>query len=281
VQQCRPEDYLADIMSDIIPDDSPDAEGARWLTYRQLAEARGISRLSAERLVRRHRWRRQADNQGVARVLVPPEWVEAVDSGGTDVTPDTREDISPDRRLLAGAMAALESAVTGLRAQLDEANRRGAAAEARVIALEADNRAKDAALANASEHADAEITTLRDAADGMRNTLSRTEDRAVRSEQRVTEAEARIVGLETDLRAKDSEIAEQRGVADHARAEARSAQQMAADLHDRLDSAERDLAVAQHDAQTAQQAAGALRRADEARKARGRLRRAWDGWRGR
>jgi hypothetical protein len=58
-------------------------------------------------------------------------------------------------------------------------------------------------------------------------------------------------------------------------------QQTAAELRDRLDSVERDLAVAQHDAQTAQQAAGALRRVDEARKARGRLRRAWDGWRGR
>ena len=31
----------------------------RWLTYRQIADLRGISKASAERLVRRHRWRRQ------------------------------------------------------------------------------------------------------------------------------------------------------------------------------------------------------------------------------
>ena len=42
-----------------------------------------------------------------------------------------------------------------------------------------------------------------------------------------------------------------------------------------------ELAVAQHDAQAGQQAAKELRQAEEARKARGRLRRAWDGWRGR
>jgi hypothetical protein len=73
-----------------------------------------------------------------------------------------------------------------------------------------------------------------------------------------------IVNLEADLRAKDARI-------EHATAEA-------TEQRKRLES---DLAVAQHDAQAAQQAAGALRRADEARKARGRLRRAWDGWRGR
>jgi hypothetical protein len=39
--------------------------------------------------------------------------------------------------------------------------------------------------------------------------------------------------------------------------------------------------AARQDAQAVQEAAAALRRADDARKARGRLRRAWDGWRGR
>jgi hypothetical protein len=43
----------------------------------------------------------------------------------------------------------------------------------------------------------------------------------------------------------------------------------------------RELTVAQHDARAGQQAAAELRQAEATRKARGRLRRAWDGWRGR
>jgi hypothetical protein len=52
-------------------------------------------------------------------------------------------------------------------------------------------------------------------------------------------------------------------------------------LRERLEGAERDLAAAQHDVQAAQDVAAELRLAEEARQARGRLRRAWDGWRGR
>ena len=60
------------------------------------------------------------------------------------------------------------------------------------------------------------------------------------------------------------------------------------ELRSRLDQMTGDLEAAKHDAQTAQDvarkaegAAEALRLAEEARKGRGRLRRAWDGWRGR
>lgn len=46
-------------------------DGARRMTYAELADVRGISALSAERLVRRKHWPRQAGNDGVIRVLVP------------------------------------------------------------------------------------------------------------------------------------------------------------------------------------------------------------------
>jgi hypothetical protein len=46
-------------------------DGARRMTYAELAAVRGISALSAERLVRRKHWPRQAGNDGVIRVLVP------------------------------------------------------------------------------------------------------------------------------------------------------------------------------------------------------------------
>jgi hypothetical protein len=46
-------------------------DGARRLTYAELADIRRISVLSAMRLVRRKNWPRQTGNDGVARVLVP------------------------------------------------------------------------------------------------------------------------------------------------------------------------------------------------------------------
>jgi hypothetical protein len=45
--------------------------GARRMTYAELADVRGISRGSAERLVRRRKWPRQVGNDGVVRVVVP------------------------------------------------------------------------------------------------------------------------------------------------------------------------------------------------------------------
>ena len=46
-------------------------DGTRRMTYAELATVRGISALSAERLVRRRNWPRQVGNDGVVRVLVP------------------------------------------------------------------------------------------------------------------------------------------------------------------------------------------------------------------
>jgi hypothetical protein len=46
-------------------------DGARRMTYAELAQARGTSLLSACRLVLRHRWPRLAGNDGVVRVTVP------------------------------------------------------------------------------------------------------------------------------------------------------------------------------------------------------------------
>jgi len=46
-------------------------DGARRMTYAELATVRGISALSAERLVRRRNWPRQVGNDGIVRVLVP------------------------------------------------------------------------------------------------------------------------------------------------------------------------------------------------------------------
>jgi len=43
----------------------------RWLTYADLANARGISRASAVRLCRKHRWPKRQNNAGAVTVAVP------------------------------------------------------------------------------------------------------------------------------------------------------------------------------------------------------------------
>src|SRR4051794_30019293 len=53
------------------------------LTYAQLAEARGISKASAERLVRARKWPRILGNDGVAIVIVPPGETAPGSGGGS------------------------------------------------------------------------------------------------------------------------------------------------------------------------------------------------------
>src|SRR5690242_12778545 len=47
------------------------SEDGQWMSKAELAAARGISLASADRLVRRRKWRRQKGNDGRVRVLVP------------------------------------------------------------------------------------------------------------------------------------------------------------------------------------------------------------------
>ena len=193
----------------------------RWLSYAEIAEIRGISRASVERKVRRARWRRQIDNQGVTRVAVPLAYAEPA--------PDSQEDYP------GGSPPDSQEGVTRLELMVTEANKRA-----------------DVALALA----DRLTGQLADATERIEQAESRADaahQRADRVEALRQQGEKLVASLEADLRAKDAEIAEQRLVADQARAQA----------------------------QEVQDAAKARRLADEARKARGRLRRAWDGWRGR
>ena len=74
-------------------------DDSRWMTFAELAKARGISRVSAERLVRRHKWRRQPGNDGRVLVLVP---VEAL-------APDDRKVDRDDSR--ARALAVIQAAL--------------------------------------------------------------------------------------------------------------------------------------------------------------------------
>jgi hypothetical protein len=55
---------------------SPEQSGeGRWLTYDELGQIRAIGRESAVKLAQRKRWRRIPGNDGIARVLVPLDWL--------------------------------------------------------------------------------------------------------------------------------------------------------------------------------------------------------------
>jgi hypothetical protein len=123
------------------------------MTYAELAAVRGISALSAERLVRKHKWQRQTGHDGV--VLVP--LTEARKAGGSrrvsrpghpprtsaalvpDVRavirevireisdaapPDDRDDVREDIRALESANAALRETITAHEATIRDLRQR-------------------------------------------------------------------------------------------------------------------------------------------------------------
>ena len=261
-----------------------------WLTYREIGARLGLNVEAVRTRVRRAGWRTQPGNDGRTRVLIPDRaFVDPVrpDDEGVNRQVNWTGDLTGLVALLTAAEARISRLERQLEAERDRANEaqtKAAGLRVEVARLTAQiDRAEQASTVTDAAHREAsearngeiaqlrerltsaenrakwgetEVTTLRDAIEGLRAKIARTEDLAERAtaDHRSThaEAEARIAGLETGLLAKDSEIAEQRGAADAARAEARES----------LEAAE------------------ALRRADEARKGRGRLRRAWAAWRG-
>ena len=242
-------------------DITPDDDDGRWLTYSELAKARSISKESAERLVRRHRWRRQTDNHGLTKVFVPaswadtsPDWMDAPSNGRPngvahhlngaadsrpDGPPDTPSDISPDVLTIAAALEAAFSAV-----------REGHAGE--VSALR--ERITQAEQAHATEVA------------VLRETMTVLEAKAAILEQARASAEARADRAEAALIQERSRADASQASLDEAhtlRQQAREAQQQA-----------------EAAAQAALQAADALREAEMARRWMGRLAAAWE-WAGR
>jgi hypothetical protein len=117
-------------------------DGARRMTYTELAAVRGTSQPSAQRLVRRRGWPRQVGNDGVVRVLVPlsearnvsksavrplapatpepaPARSETAPAGPGHIAPASPGQVAPDDR---GFVRGLESALEALREQLEVAN---------------------------------------------------------------------------------------------------------------------------------------------------------------
>lgn len=115
---------MADIRPVIRDDD------CRSMTYAEIAAARGISALSAERLVRRRRWPKQLGNDGTVRVLVPAD--EARPASARH--PGGRQPGRPPADVLPAIREAIRETIQPLQEQLQAANRRAERAEERAEA---------------------------------------------------------------------------------------------------------------------------------------------------
>ena len=101
-------------------------DGARRMTYAEIAQSRRISVSSAERLVRRKHWRRQVGNDGIVRILVPLDDTqnpkEHADSDNGDPVWTTRSAVRTGDDV-RGTIRTLEAAVRTLGEQLEFANK--------------------------------------------------------------------------------------------------------------------------------------------------------------
>jgi hypothetical protein len=159
--------------------DSPDSPAGepvgRWMTLAEIAALRGISEASASRLVRRNKWRRQPDNRGVVRTLVPSGWEVWLDRR-SDVQGSVDSPDSPGQISLA--INALHEAVAALREQLSRAEAGREAERARADAL------RDRLLAMQEQLADAH---------GALQAAEATTARADRAERDKEEGRASVV----------------------------------------------------------------------------------------
>jgi hypothetical protein len=261
------ESYGPDRLSVGSPDD-----GGTWLTKAELARVRRISVASADRLIRRQGWRRQPGNDGRVRVLVPSDWIKPGAGNPTDRESQNPTDILqnptdnvPDPTDIARYIVAFEAALTVLRE------------------------------AHASE-----IATLHGVIDGLRSSIARGEDRAARTEadrnaertradalrdrlngmqEQLAEAHAALqAAAAADARAERAEAdrVEERGRADRAETATTAERARADALRERIEVLQVQITARQE----VIDAAEATRRADDARKARGRWGRLRAAWRG-
>jgi hypothetical protein len=100
-----------------------EAADSRWMTYPELAEARRITTSSAIKLVVRRGWRRQKDNHGIMRALVPPDWWEPVRGRNGDADAYVREAIGALEASIAALRERAEAAEQSARLERERADR--------------------------------------------------------------------------------------------------------------------------------------------------------------
>jgi hypothetical protein len=109
----------------------------RWVSYSDLAEARGIDRDSVIRIVRRRGWPKQESNDGTVRVQVSRAVLEGKQRPRSELRADRPADLGRVIKGLEGQIAAKNAHLMALTEQLgrerlvaDEARQRAAKAEA-------------------------------------------------------------------------------------------------------------------------------------------------------
>jgi hypothetical protein len=243
------------------PMGADDVDG-RWMTYSELADARGIDRQSARRMANRTGWRRQKDNQGVVRVYVPlgrdaPHRRERDTSA--DLPADMSADVTAD---ISHAIRALEASIISLTARAEFAEKRADQVEmARDVERNRANQAEQA------------LSAERNRADQAKIALDRLESKL--EAEKIARAEA-----EADAAEMRSLVNEAEARAERSLAAAKEALTTAEEAQQRVEVQASELAVAEHDARVAQQAAAELRRSNNARAGQGRWARLRAAWRG-
>jgi hypothetical protein len=146
-----------------------DADGA-WLSFAELGRARGISRASAARLVRRRKWRKRTDNHGMVQVFVPAGADEPADRQPGHPTEALRASAGGHPTDVSHAINVLETAVTTLREQLERSEQGRDRAELATKELRGELEAARAALERATGEAARAVQALeeRDRADAER-----------------------------------------------------------------------------------------------------------------
>jgi len=106
--------------------DDPKRDGV-WVTYQELADARGISVPSARRLAFRRKLARQRGNDGTTRVMVPVTYLQQSEDPEEDDPNDVPTDDAADNR---SVIRGFELAIEALREQLERSEVRAERAEA-------------------------------------------------------------------------------------------------------------------------------------------------------
>ena len=175
----------------------------RWLTFAELGQLRGISKTSAMKLVGRHGWRRQKNNKGQIRALVPLAWVADADTREPNSTADMSRAIRAFDSAIAtlreqlvretGRTEAAERARTAMTVQLAQAEA-GRAAEC--LRAEAERQARTRAEAEVEalraqlDQAQAEAQQATQAAEAEAERLQQATELALREAKAMWEAEA-------------------------------------------------------------------------------------------
>ena len=262
--------------------------GATWMTYREIAAARGISHAAAIRLVQRHRWqKREGSNDGLAHVLVPHDAAQPTPPvrrprHADPAPPSQRSPTTPSvAAAFESALAAIEAAhareLATLKEQVASAEQARIAMQALVEQFAGQLRDADETMKSERARHHAEMDDAQINADRAEAAVAAEYQRAADLRAQIDELNAEMVVMRAET---DRALAEEQLRAD------RFSEQVDAGHRD-LDAAradverlERDRAAAVAIADEAVRAAEALRQSETDRKARGlvaRLRAAWRG----